>query len=216
MGNKLGLELLCSQGKWVPQVSILRPGISRTQTTRLQKRSFSNRRPLKQSFLSLRPLDYPQHCHPTTLNAVKVRKDLRLFWRSRSLQFAPKMITSPWPTTGSQSTFGRVECGQTPMSLRAKLLTFSVGGGILFAALIAEFPNALNAIPLPIIAVVFWPVSICEYLVPLGPNIGSPSHPIHEGTPLNVVAAVVGYALSWMFWSGLVLTIITPRRQRKT
>lgn len=99
------------------------------------------------------------------------------------------------------------------MRLRTKLLTFSVGGGVLSGAVFAMFPDVLDALPPILTTVVFWPVTICEYFVPLGPNIGSPSYPLHEGTPLNVLAAVVGVALSWIFWSGLALTVIgRPRR----
>ena len=105
------------------------------------------------------------------------------------------------------------------MRLRTKWIIFSAGGGVLVFALLAVFPDALDAMPVdafPLILaeVLLWPVIVCEYLVPMTPNIGSPSHPIHEATPLNIVAAMIGVALSWVFWSSLVVTVIGFRQRR--
>lgn len=105
------------------------------------------------------------------------------------------------------------------MRLRTKWLIFSAGGGVLVFALFAIFPDGLDALlsdalPPMLTTVLLWPVMVCEYVVPPTPNMGTPSHPFHEATPLNLFAAMVGFALSWVFWSSLVFTAIDLRRRR--
>jgi hypothetical protein len=95
------------------------------------------------------------------------------------------------------------------MRFRTKWLIFSLGGGVLITAVLLAFPGALpDTMPAPLdpsAAVVLWPVTVCELLVGPGPTIGPPNHHLHEGTPLNMLAAVLGLGLSWMFYSSLVL-----------
>lgn len=103
------------------------------------------------------------------------------------------------------------------MRLRTKLLMFSVGGGVVIAAVLMMFPDALDfldALPSILTTMLLWPVAACEYLVALGPNMGSLSHPSHEATPLNVFAEMIGIALAWVFWSSVVFTV-TGRRHRR-
>jgi hypothetical protein len=104
------------------------------------------------------------------------------------------------------------------MHLKPKWFIISFGGGILITASLALFPNAvLVSLPpsLNVIAdVVFWPVALCEHLVGPGPIIGPPTRHLHEGTPLNFLAAAVGMGLSWMFYSSLVFLVIGYRCRR--
>lgn len=37
---------------------------------------------------------------------------------------------------------------------------------------------------------------------------------LHEGTPVQLLAAVVGLNITWMFWSSLVLLVIRTRTRR--
>jgi len=105
----------------------------------------------------------------------------------------------------------------TRMRFSTKWLIFSLGGGILITAVLLVFPSALpDTMPAPldpIAAMVLWPVAVCEFLVGPGPRVGSPNHHLHEGTPLNMLAAVLGVGLSWMFYSSLVL-LVTGARHR--
>jgi hypothetical protein len=107
------------------------------------------------------------------------------------------------------------------MRLRTQWLISSVGGGALAAAALLVFPNALSPSFPPsldqVMRVFFWPVVLCEHLVGPGPSIGPPNRHLHEGTPVQLLAAVVGLNFTWMFWSSLVFLIIrrhTKRRNR--
>ncbi|HEV2323377.1 MAG TPA: hypothetical protein VGS10_05460 [Terracidiphilus sp.] len=91
------------------------------------------------------------------------------------------------------------------MRLKTKWVILSFGGGIIIAVILLVLPGALF-VSFPsshdILAdVVFWPVIICEYLVRPGPSLGRPSEHLHEGTPVNMLAAAIGIALSWVFWA---------------
>jgi len=106
------------------------------------------------------------------------------------------------------------------MRLRTRWLIFSVGGGALAAAALLFFSNALSPSFPPlldqIMRVISWPVILCEHLVGPGPIIGPPNRHLHEGTPVQLLAAVVGLNITWMFWSGLVLLIIHSRTRRRS
>src|ERR1700687_3382391 len=82
------------------------------------------------------------------------------------------------------------------MRLRTQWLIFSVRGGAVAAAALLVFPNALSPSFPPsldqIMRVFFWPVVLCEHLVGRGPTIGPPNRHLHEGTPVHLLAAVVG------------------------
>ena len=101
------------------------------------------------------------------------------------------------------------------MRLGTKWGVFSIGGCLLIAAALLVFPGALFVFlppPLDVLAnVIFWPVAICEQFVGPGPSLGSPSEHLHEGTPVHMVAAAIGIALSWMFWSSLIFVVIRVR-----
>jgi hypothetical protein len=105
------------------------------------------------------------------------------------------------------------------MRLRTKWFVFTIGGGVLVAAALLAFPQALF-VSVPawldvLTTVVFWPVIICEHLVGPGPSIGLPSEHLHEGTPVHVLSAAMGVASSWMFWSSLVFLVILIRTSRR-
>jgi membrane associated rhomboid family serine protease len=94
--------------------------------------------------------------------------------------------------------------------LKRRLLISLVCGFLVAAALIAVVD--LFDPPEIITNVLLWPVAACVYLVGPGPNIGPPEKHMHEGTPVHVLAAMVGYLLSWIFYSILVFFFVWSRR----
>lgn len=62
-------------------------------------------------------------------------------------------------------------------------------------------------------SVPLWPWMILQRALP-HPNLGTPEHPLYEGTALDMAAALVGLALSWIFYSSVVYTISAWRRRR--
>lgn len=106
------------------------------------------------------------------------------------------------------------------MRLRTKWLLVSVVGGVLMAVAlffsdmlfdaVAEVPGQLGAVA----NVVLWPVAACVYLSGQGPNIGTPEKHLHEWTPVQDFAVVIGIGLSWVFYSSVVFLIIWIRHKR--
>ena len=101
------------------------------------------------------------------------------------------------------------------MRLLIKWSILSFGGSVVITVALLVFPGLLfldaSAHLDFLLAVVFWPVDICEHLVGPGPSIGPPGAHLHEGTPVHMLAAVIGMAFSWMFWSSLALILIRIR-----
>src|SRR4051812_23008156 len=46
---------------------------------------------------------------------------------------------------------------------------------------------------------IFWPNTFLQHLLP-APNIGTPDHPVYEGTPLNFLACVASFPLAVIFY----------------
>jgi len=57
-----------------------------------------------------------------------------------------------------------------------------------------------------------WPIWVCERLVGPGPRLGGG----HEGTPVQVLAAFIGIALAWCFYSVLFLFILEMRKRNRS
>ncbi len=102
------------------------------------------------------------------------------------------------------------------MPLRTKWWIVSFGGSVVIAVALLLLPALLFDEPPQylgyLLLVICWPVIVCELLVGRGPSIGSPDAHMYEGTPVHILAAVIGIALSWMFWSSLVFFIVSVRR----
>ena len=98
------------------------------------------------------------------------------------------------------------------MLFRTKWIMISFGGSVLIAVGFLVFPDALfwpAAASLNVLmSLVFWPVALCEHLVGPGPSIGLLSRHLHEGTPVHILAAVIGVAFAWMFWSSMIFLLI--------
>jgi hypothetical protein len=66
-----------------------------------------------------------------------------------------------------------------------------------------------------IVQALFWPVALCVYLSGPGPDIGPPGKHMHEGTPVQIFAALMGIGLSWTFYSSLIFFILWFRGKRQ-
>jgi hypothetical protein len=56
-------------------------------------------------------------------------------------------------------------------------------------------------------AVLFWPNTVLQYLVP-APNIGTPDHPLYEGTPLNFVAFLISFPFAVGIYGALAFLFL--------
>jgi hypothetical protein len=105
------------------------------------------------------------------------------------------------------------------MPLRTKWWIVSFGGSVAVAVALLMFPALLFDQAPPylgfLLLVICWPVIVCEFIVDPGPSIGPPGEHMQEGTPVHILAAVFGIALSWMFWSSLVFFIKRIRAHRQ-
>jgi len=111
------------------------------------------------------------------------------------------------------------------MRLLTKWLLVSVGGGLILSAVFIFAPDSwtdplLNLmdtsdpVAVEALQVVFWPVSVCVHLSGPGAPIGPPEKHMYEGTPVQMVAALLGIALSWTFYSSLVFLVLWWRKER--
>jgi hypothetical protein len=108
------------------------------------------------------------------------------------------------------------------MRLIWKWLLVSVGGGALLTCALFALPDGLIDSPAnkphpivdKVVEAIFWPMAVCVYLSGPGVLIGSPEKQMYEGTPIQVIAALVGISFSWVFYSSLVFLIIWIRKRR--
>jgi hypothetical protein len=93
------------------------------------------------------------------------------------------------------------------MRISRNWLLVSVGGGVLITVLLFAFAEGwVVDVPGPVAViakVVFWPVVVCVNLSGPGPSIGPPEKHLHEGTPVQFLAAVIGVGVSWGFYSSV-------------
>ncbi len=95
--------------------------------------------------------------------------------------------------------------------------------GVLVTFALLALPDTLldasESKPHPIVdkvlEVVFWPIAVCVYLSGPGAPIGPPEKHMYEGTPVQIIAALVGIGFSWVFYSSLVFLIIWIRKYRR-
>jgi hypothetical protein len=62
--------------------------------------------------------------------------------------------------------------------------------------------------PRPLDAVFAWPLVLLDIWVGSGPNIGTPQKPVVEGTPVHLVALIVGIALTWLYYVLLARVVV--------
>ena len=99
-------------------------------------------------------------------------------------------------------------CGKSTddSTLKRTLLALLAGSAITAVALIAFIKLRDN----PVSLVVLWPLPLLARFVPHG-NIGTAEHPVYEGSPLDLFAAVIGLVVSAFFYGGLVYAILAWR-----
>ena len=96
--------------------------------------------------------------------------------------------------------------------MKRTFLASVAGIAITAVALIAFIEFREN----PVSLIVLWPWPLLARFVPHG-NIGTAEHPVYEGSPLDLLAALIGLAVSALFYGGLVYAILSwrarPREQ---
>src|SRR5215469_282460 len=109
------------------------------------------------------------------------------------------------------------------MRLKTRWLLVSAGGAVLIAAVLlfasidtpvgigVEIPGSVGAVA----KVVLWPIAVCLYLAGPGPNIGPAEKHLHEWSPVQDFAVVVGIGLSWAFYMSIVFLLIWFRHKRR-
>ena len=55
--------------------------------------------------------------------------------------------------------------------------------------------------------VLFWPNTVLQYLVP-APNIGTPDHPLYEGTPLNFLAFAASFPFAVVVYGAVAYVFL--------
>jgi len=77
-------------------------------------------------------------------------------------------------------------------------------------ALLALGPGLEN----PALGAVFWPAKLCARLAGPGPEFGPPGHRWREGTPVQMLADVLGFCLTYVFWLAVILAVLKYRSHR--
>ena len=109
------------------------------------------------------------------------------------------------------------------MRLVWKWLLVSLGGAVFITIALSTLPDRLidapddrpSALRDRVIEIVFWPIAVCVYLSGHGAPIGPPEKHMYEATPVQVLAALIGIALSWIFYSSLVFFVVWFRKRRR-
>jgi hypothetical protein len=94
------------------------------------------------------------------------------------------------------------------MSPRAKLFAVSASIGALISladGILVSYP------PFERIAwIVLWPVAVCQNITGPGPRLGQHGH---EGTPVQLVASIVGVGMAWAVYSSIFFFVVSFRRR---
>jgi hypothetical protein len=76
---------------------------------------------------------------------------------------------------------------------------------------------AWNDYPLNIVAkILLWPITAFMQLAGAGPRIGPPEKNMHEATPVHVLAFLLGFSFSCIFYSVLSFVVLRWRANRST
>jgi hypothetical protein len=94
-------------------------------------------------------------------------------------------------------------------------IAIALGIAITVALCIVFLPTWDNY-PLNIPAkVLLWPITAFMQLAGAGPRIGPPEKNMHEGTPIHVLAFILGLGFSCIFYSALSFVILRWRTNRR-
>ena len=104
-----------------------------------------------------------------------------------------------------------------------KWLLISVGGGVLVAAGVLFSPDPFflwdnyeeHALASKVLEGLFWPVPVCLYLSGPGAAMGAylNGKMRYEATPIQVIAASLGFGLSWTFYTSFPFFVGWIRRK---
>jgi hypothetical protein len=99
---------------------------------------------------------------------------------------------------------------------RFLLILLALGIGTLVSAVTATLSYfAFQAGAELISEILFWPNTWMQSLVPLLyglPNIGTPDHPLYEGTPVNIAVFFVSFPLSILVYSAVAYVFVRRRQ----
>ena len=96
---------------------------------------------------------------------------------------------------------------------RPLLILSALGIGILLTAVSAALSYFASKAGAELVSeILFWPNTLTQSLVPLH-NIGTSTHPLYEGTALNIVAFFVSFPLAFLVY-GTATYIFLGRWQR--
>ena len=93
-----------------------------------------------------------------------------------------------------------------PLAVTAGLIGIAATLLLLAGAFLSDasgFPNVASSL--------FWQNGLLQGFVPLG-NIGTPEHPIHEGSPLNLLAFLASIPLGCAIY-GFVAYVVLKRHK---
>src|ERR1039457_4240242 len=94
------------------------------------------------------------------------------------------------------------------MSQRTKLIAVSASVGALITlagGILVSYPPVER-----IASIVLLPVALCQYITGPGPRLGQHGH---EGTPVQLVAAIVGIGMAWAIYSSIFFFAESFRRR---
>ncbi|HKF54131.1 MAG TPA: hypothetical protein VKJ45_01755 [Blastocatellia bacterium] len=88
-----------------------------------------------------------------------------------------------------------------------KRAVISVFLGVMFTAglRLLSFDGLLGS---PFAQIFLFPATVLLWAVGPGPNIGGPEHPMHEITPVHLIAGLAGLGISALMYSGLIYLLL--------
>jgi hypothetical protein len=91
------------------------------------------------------------------------------------------------------------------MSRRSTQLLFAVAIGVLVTTVTAFAASALTSESAR--EILFWPNTLLQSFVS-APNIGTPHHPLYEGTPLNSLAFLVSFPFAVIVYGAIAYVFL--------
>ena len=83
----------------------------------------------------------------------------------------------------------------------------ALGVGVFVTIVTAAGASALSSASAR--ELLFWPNTVLQYLVP-APNIGTPDHPIYEGTALNLLAFAMSFPFAIIVYGAVAYGFLRP------
>ena len=91
------------------------------------------------------------------------------------------------------------------MQRRSIQILFAIAIGLLVTAITAFAASALSSESAR--EILFWPNTLLQSLVP-APNVGTPDHPVYEGTPLNSLAFLVSFPFAVIVYGAVAYVFL--------